>query len=391
VNVSILLLDCSKNLEEKLKRQGFDVASGSVGYVSGTQQLPGPVYEYDVIIYNPTGTFPSAFNSGDVLERNYQLSVLREQNAANVEPLWSHVQSGAIVLIFINDLPDGFDFLNTAYSWVPNMPQIAATQDFKPCILEPEHLAANQTFADAIGELSPLLTIDDLKRPVRQKIVLNTVFDNAAPLFINRQWDYLGLSLKAGRGRIIALPQYVDNEYVISNFLNRVLPRLYTGPTRRDIVDVFVSPIEQAAKQEIQSVESERQTLDERLEKAKEQLAFGERSKRKTIESDETAARIISYYKTATQQEDVALFYLYKIIDALENKFGGATAAKQTLGNDADWRLIGKIANASYGDIRHAPKPGEKIKEWTKEEIDECFGAAERILKAYFTSLFSEA
>jgi hypothetical protein len=209
---------------------------------------------------------------------------------------------------FVNDLPD--EFLRLAYLWAENMPRLAATQDFKPRILGREDLAKNQTFPDVIDKLSPVLTIEDLKCPVRHKVVLNADFRNAVSLFLNRQSDYLGVVLKIGEGKIIVLPEYNDNEAVIRTFLNKLLPRLYTGPTRQDIVDTFVSPTEQAAQQEIQAVESERQALDERLEKAKERLAFGERSKRKTIESDETAVRIISYYNTATQQEDVALFYV---------------------------------------------------------------------------------
>ena len=53
MNPSILLLDCSTQLEGRLKRQGFDVASGSVGSPNRKVFLPGPVYEYEVIIYNP--------------------------------------------------------------------------------------------------------------------------------------------------------------------------------------------------------------------------------------------------------------------------------------------------------------------------------------------------
>ena len=380
MNVSILLLDCSKELEEKLKRQGFDVASACVGYAQFRRPLPAPVYEYEVIIYNP--------GTAIELTRDYH-NLLHDHVLQDFDPLLDHLKRGAIVLIFINAFTDDLSLLNEAYSWVPNMPEIAVTRDFKPVVITPVNLLFSpQSKRDAFEEVTPLLQVDNLKLPVRHKIVLNSDFSEAVPLFRNRQHDVLGLSLKISGGRIIVLPEHKDNEDLIGNFLTRVLPRLRSGPIRRDIVDSFVSPMERTAKQEMQDVESERQTLDQRLEKAQEQLAFGGRSKRKTIESDETAARIISYYNTATQQEDVALFYLYKIIDAIENKFGGATAAKQRVGNDDDWRLIGKIANASYGDIRHAPKPGEIIKPWTKEEIDDCFGAAKRILKAYFTTLF---
>lgn len=409
MNPSILLLDCSTQLEERLKRQGFDVASGSVGSPNRKVYLPGPVYEYEVIIYNPMsatvqdntrGGADTLLTSLETVSNSVKYAERRipyhDEIVFEFGPLVDHIRRGAIVLLFINPVSEIPIRLNTAYSWVPNMPEIAATQDFKPLsslsLVELYEIKEDKkSHVKNITELAPVLTTDNLKRPVRQKIILNDAFREAVPLYLNRQLDYLGLSLKIGSGQIIALPEYDDNDCVIGTFLNRVFPRLRTGPTRHDIVDTFVSPLEQSAKQEIQHVESERQALDERLEKAKEQLALGERSKRKTIESDETASRIISYYNTATQQEDVALFFLYKIIDALQNKFGGAIAAKQKLGIDDDRKLIGTIANASYSDVRHAPKPGEIIKPWTKEEIEDCFAAAERILAAYFSTLFEQS
>jgi hypothetical protein len=79
---------------------------------------------------------------------------------------------------------------------------------------------------------------------------------------------------------------------------------------------------------------------------------------------------------------------LYKIIDAIQKKFGGETAATHKLGKSKEWKLIGKLANASYGDIRHAPKPGDKIKDWSRDEIKDGFSAARSVLAAYFTTLF---
>ena len=64
--------------------------------------------------------------------------------------------------------------------------------------------------------------------------------------------------------------------------------------------------------------------------------------------------------------DHAALSYSYKILDALQKKVGGETAAKKGLGRAREWKRIGMIANASYGDIRHAPKLGVKITEWSK-------------------------
>jgi hypothetical protein len=405
VNPSILLLDCSRHLKKRLKRQGFDVVSGTVGFATGIAFLPAPIYEYDVIVYSPKSTdaarkkkitkkddTESLPTEGSPLEaelrRHYEMSISANQTTAgDFEPLSGNIKRGANVLIFINHVSDSIERLNAAYWWVPNMPQISPTQDFKPLI--PDQLA--DEFQDVINELSPMLILEDLKSPVRHKIMLNEAFNWSVPLFLNRQSDYLGLFLKIGEGRIIMLPEYMNNEYVITNFLNRVLPRLSGQPSRSDLVDAFKSPMEERARDEIDKIESQRKELEESFEAAKIKLVSAERKKMRTLESDETAVRVIAYFKQATQDDDAALFYLYKIIDALEKKFGGAAAAKQKLGNHADWRLIGRITNASYGDIRHAPRPGEVIKRWTKDEIAECFAAAERVLTAYFSTLFEQS
>ena len=194
--------------------------------------------------------------------------------------------------------------------------------------------------------------------------------------------------MKWAAGRIIALPEFRDNESVINDFLHRVLPRIYNAPTRTDIVDAFSSPKQRNINEELNELESEEKILKNRFADATIRFANAEREKKQTIASDEIARMIIAYYNQAIQDEERALFYLYKIIDALKNKFNGETAAKQKLGIDAEWKLIGKMANASYGDIRHAPKPADKLKEWTKEDIAECFSAAGKIINAYFGTLF---
>ena len=269
------------------------------------------------------------------------------------------------------------------------MPQIAATRDSRIT-----------TFIDDLGEqwlssspakrpwISSLISVDNIKCPVLYKMTPNHASDEALPLYSNKQRDCLGLLYTVKAGKIFLLPEYKDNEYAIVTFLNRVLPYIGKQPERRDIIDVFSSPNERLSKQELETVEQDRKTLEERHDKVKENVAAAERAKRRVIESDETAVRIIAYYKQAAQDDDAALFYLYKIVDSLQNTFGGETAAKNKLGQSEEWKLIKRIANESYRDIRHAPKPGEKIKQWSEEEIAKCRSAAEKIVLAYFSTLF---
>lgn len=364
MDITILLLDCSSRLEERLGRQGFDVASGTIGYTTGVRRLPGPVYEYDIIIYNPKTD--TGMKEGGDRTPEYDL-----------EPLLNHINRGATLLVFVNHVSDNLSRLKAVYEWIPNMPEIFSTKDFK--LVSPRNVYTDP--------YEPLLAEQELKIPVLQKVLPgpNMVADS---LFMNKQGDDLGVLCQAEEGRLIVLPEYTNNDYVISVFLNRVLPRFYRQPSRRDIIDRFTSPVEEKAKASVQKIETERKALDARIEEAKEKLALGTRLKKKTIKEDDTAGRVIRYYDLAVQQEDVALFYLYKVIEAIEKKFGGEKTAKGVLGHNAEWNLIGKVANASYGDIRHAPKPGEKIKAWNQDEIAQCFSATERIICGYFNTLF---
>lgn len=156
VDVTILLLDCSTTLADTLRRQGFDVVSGSIGLREGKQVLPNPIYEYDIIIYNPPSplaprdedqehhTDRSQPSPRSPLEHMLDAAYQAELNSLNrlascapdalleLQPLNGHIQRGATLLLFVNHVFDDLRVLNAIYSWVPHMPAIAATQDSKP-------------------------------------------------------------------------------------------------------------------------------------------------------------------------------------------------------------------------------------------------------------------
>lgn len=263
--------------------------------------------------------------------------------------------------------------------------------DYRPLSIQTYVQGLEYSVVKRLSDYRPLISESDSKLPVRIKISDRDYGGDGPdviPLFFNRQHDVLGAVLEFGDGKFIVLPQYKDNESLVVTFLNRVLPRIIRAKSSTDIVDAFLSPDEQTAVSEIQRIQTERDRLDEGLESARERQATAERLKGTTIESDETAKFLINYFKQAQQQEDVALFYLYKVIEILEKKFGNESTAKATLSCNAEWNFIGRVANASYGDIRHAPRPGEKIKEWTEEDIKSCFEGAEKVIHAYFRTFF---
>lgn len=378
---SILLLDCSNALSENLKHQGFDVSSGTIGFCNAIRSLPSQVYEKDIIIYNPgyferrTGGYIQA---PDIINRTPEYSLGHLQ---------SHIQRGATFLVFVNHIADDLEKQNEAYEWIPFMPIIHFTKDHKPRRVSVEGDARYKY-------LAPISLLGELKIPVLQKIdsakvIFERFVSGFMRLFLNRNDEDLGILIEImGNGKLLILPEYNSNEEIIYNFLHRIVPTIYNLQTRIGLIDKFSPPEESKARNKIQEIEDMQKKFTEALGEGKEQLADAQRSKVNTIKNDDTASLILNYYDLATQQESVALFYLYKIIDALENKFGGEGAAKNKLNCYSEWNLIGKLANESYGDMRHAPKPGEKIKEWNHEEIEECFEAGEKIILTYFGTLF---
>lgn len=136
------------------------------------------------------------------------------------------------------------------------------------------------------------------------------------------------------------------------------------------------------------SLTTERANLEAKHEKALEAIKEIKHNKINTIKAEDTAKLALQYLDTAYQQEDVALFYIYKLVEVIDKKLGGEASAKNTLGTSTEHNFIGKVTNASYGDVRHAPNPGEIIQKWTDDDIKKCFEYAEIIIKKYLEKLF---
>lgn len=366
---SILLLDCSKELEENLIQQGFDVESGTIGFISGERKLPCQIYEKDVIIYNPDKSLlPQDTNDigpGNITDLTPQF---------NLGEVHAHVQRGATVLAFVKPLTDKLP-KNMPYHWIPAIPQMSSTMD---------KLISIPTF-DTF--LKPILAPASLKLPVLVKIDRTDQRERQG-LFFNQNNDHLGQFYVVGQGEVLLLPDFESNEEIIQTFLHRVLPEMRDYESKQQLIEKFLSPVEKEADKKVNSLQQEQEKLDEKLLQAKKWLADANRQKHTTIKADDTATLILNYYDIALQQADVSLFYLYKVIEALELKLGGEKAAKEALKKNEEWNNIGKLANTSYADIRHAPRPGEKIRQWTTDEIKKAFMDTESIIDAYLQTLF---
>jgi len=369
---SILLLDCTAELEEKLKKLGFDAESGTVGFFNGETKLPSQVYEKDIFIYDP----PLIETNEDDVRRIilYPTEKTPQFPIANIS---QHIMRGAILLSFIKSLSDYQSEIKLAYAWIPGVPTIEPTFDKKI-----------QTLSPGIEEytlLQPILSDQYVKLPVLQKLIPSV---QAQGLYFNKNRDKLGIIIRYGKGIVILLPNCKSNEQIVLNFLHQVIPKILDEESGTRLIEKFLSPEEESLIKKFERIERNIRGMEEERDSMKQNIATANRNKVKTIKQDETAVLVLNYYDLAVQQNDVALFYIYKIIEAIERKYGGENQAKDVLRNREGWNRIGKLANSSYADVRHAPQPGEKVKQWTDQEIKECFVDAELIIHSYLKTLF---
>jgi len=279
------------------------------------------------------------------------------------------------LVTFTNTLTDNERLLNKVYDWIPYIPQIQFTKDYQ---------IDNNSYPEWV---KPLLLPTEVKIPVTTKLSLNFptgIYHQEH--YYNKNREILGVSYSVQYGNVLVLPTYKSNDDITTIFLNRSIKKLFEE-TNSNLIDMFRSSEEQKIENEITTIEESIKTLESELEKSNEELATATRIKVNTISNDETSKLIINYYKLATDQEDSAIFYLYKIIDALKKKFG-EKEAKNILKCNKEFNLIGTLANQSCTDARHAPYPEEKIKELTTAEIEACFASAITIISSYFEQLF---
>lgn len=365
---SVLLLDCPDTLALRLSRLGFEVDVGTVGFCDGIRKLPCQVYEKDIFVYDP-----------HIVERGI---IHATQNITDATPhfplrmLDSHLERDVTMLVFVNDLPGTPSEIRDVYSWIIDFPLPNQTADTR---VEVGRRMKGHWFA-------PIADPSRLKLPVRFK--LGRTSGAATVLFHNRNDEILGASFKLGQGRVMVLPEFASNEEVAMDFFLYVVPKLHPVESEKGLVARFVSQEEREAQDTLTAVERERVETEARFEAAAASV-YGAKSKKiQAIEGDEAAAQLLAYYDTAIRHQEHALYHLDKLTEYLQKRMGGEAAAKELLNCHMQWNLIGRLANATYLEAgRHAPGPGEKVREVTPAELTECFEAADYIVLKYFETI----
>jgi hypothetical protein len=243
MNVPILLLDCSKEIEEKLKKLNFNVQSGTIGYCNGKKNLPSQVYENTIFIYNPSKVIKITPKPHQIGWSSYRgpvnrvsryikkYDIIDETPEFPLLPLVNRLSMGASMLVFVNDICEDIDVLNEVYSWIPSMPKIFRTKD--KIIFRNQDLDGKN-----IGFLKPIIFEEQVKIPVVNKLEAST---NGIFLFGNLNGERLGEYFKFNNGHLILLPQYKSNDETILIFLNRVISKIYKQKINTKISDEFIS------------------------------------------------------------------------------------------------------------------------------------------------------
>ena len=99
--------------------------------------------------------------------------------------------------------------------------------------------------------------------------------------------------------------------------------------------------------------------------------------------TDETLRRCYDYLQDADERSKESLSYLYKTIEAIENKLGGEGVAVAILNVEPALKRVKRLANASDRDERHAPTDPRCVRELTSSERDAALKDTRTVLRAY--------
>ncbi len=98
---------------------------------------------------------------------------------------------------------------------------------------------------------------------------------------------------------------------------------------------------------------------------------------------DHTLRRCYDYIQDAREREKESLFYLYKAIEAIEDKLGGERRAVELLSVGSDLKFVKRLANEPVRDERHAPKDADALQRPDRTDKAMARDCAIRILRAY--------
>ena len=164
----------------------------------------------------------------------------------------------------------------------------------------------------------------------------------------------------------------------------------YIAALRRHLSVFRVLTLEEFSKVPAQSIMSrglrnkDRQRLLERLSEARRDV---------TSTAHSALARCYDYLQAAKEDPEHALFELYKMIETIENEFGGEAKAIKALGVP-ELKELKKLANdstATSRDQRHAPQSPTSGSSLTESEQAQVIEKGGTILRAFETRILERS
>lgn len=94
------------------------------------------------------------------------------------------------------------------------------------------------------------------------------------------------------------------------------------------------------------------------------------------------------YMQAAREAEEDYLFFLYKLVETVEDEFGGEGKATKPIDRKADIKFIKRLANESRRDVRHPPKESERAESPSKGDRKHSFDCARRVLHVFEDKIY---
>jgi len=378
--VSIMLLDCSEALRKELEARGYDVSAGTTGYCTGVRSLPRPIYECDVLVYNPTTQNPKVPIKEEAIADKTPVISFSQDTLAK------HISSGGHWLVFANKVSEdparqGFAYL----PFVPGVRDMAFTQDTKTSMSKG---LGDLRHMDKYLPVFRAPKVLPIKLPVLVK--LDSSHDNFTTILENARGEALAGLFWWQFGEVLFLPTLENNDNAVLFYMTHIFPKFKHSATPKTLEDEFISPAEADLRAKDDELFVQYGMLEDFYNENKKKLFEATQEKLKLIAADETARWAIECYKEAQEDPARAAGPLFKVLEAIGNKYGNDTAAKLILVDcNAEWNTLKELTNRSDKNARHLPKPGEVVKPLTEDEIRRCFDAAKKMILAYLRALFA--
>lgn len=379
---SIMLLDCTDDLAKRLRALGHEVYVGTTGHCNNLQKLSCQIYETDLVIFNPATISKVSLLQAKPVNQSPEIDF-------SYEAILSHLGDRGHWLVFLNRLTDNLILQQRLYSWLPTKPALQLTLDQK--IKRPREMPP---YMDKFTPLIDSPRSVQIRQPVRLKLTgADLRYQSGAgaflPLVENYRSEYLAGVVSLFYGTMTFLPSCENNDDAAVFFLDYVWPNLMPKAARGGLAEEFLSPAENDIEAEIRKLRETFNSTQNAYHGLQTKGSEARQAKLAKITGDETAQRILGYYRDAEEDQKNVHAHLYKVRDAISNRYSNDTAAKAALVDcNAEWNLLGLLTNAPSKDARHAPKPGEPVQLLSAGDVQKLFAAAKKMILAYFGTLF---